>query len=153
MVNEKRLMYVDDFKKNMCSYCNTYLSEEPCEPNECWVCDVIAQTDTVDAVEVPPVKIGDKAFFIVNGKIYEAEICLISWCQFRRTGKTTELRGEVTKNHTVSARFSDWGKTVFTTKEEAEKVLYPCEYCFCGTYRSCDGCSYGERKEDGLQTV
>ena len=52
MADEKRLMYVDDFKKNMCSYCNLYLSEEPCEPNECWVCDVIAQTDTVDAVEV-----------------------------------------------------------------------------------------------------
>ena len=52
MANEKQLMYVDDFKKNMCSYCNLYLSEEPCEPNECWVCDVIAQTDTVDAVEV-----------------------------------------------------------------------------------------------------
>ena len=52
MANEKRLMRVDDFEKNLCHYCNTYMSEEPCEPNECWVHDVIAQTDTVDAVEV-----------------------------------------------------------------------------------------------------
>ena len=52
MANEKRLMCVDDFKKKLCHYCNTYMSDEPCEPGECWVYDVIAQTDTVDAVEV-----------------------------------------------------------------------------------------------------
>ena len=52
MADKRRLMCVDEFKKNLCHYCNTYMSEEPCEPNECWVHDVIAQTDTVDAVEV-----------------------------------------------------------------------------------------------------
>ena len=52
MANEKRLMCVENFKKNLCHYCNTYMSEEPCEPGECWVHDVIAQTNTVDAVEV-----------------------------------------------------------------------------------------------------
>jgi hypothetical protein len=52
MATEKRMMCVDEFKKNLCHYCNTYMSEEPCEPGECWVHDVIAQTDTVDAVEV-----------------------------------------------------------------------------------------------------
>ena len=52
MATEKRLMCVDEVKKNLCHYCNTYMSEEPCEPGECWVHDVIAQTDTVDAVEV-----------------------------------------------------------------------------------------------------
>lgn len=52
MADKKRLMCVDDFEKNLCHYCNTYMSEEPCEPGECWVHDVIAQTDTVDAVEV-----------------------------------------------------------------------------------------------------
>lgn len=52
MATEKRMMCVDVFKKNLCHYCNTYMSDEPCEPSECWVHDVIAQTDTVDAVEV-----------------------------------------------------------------------------------------------------
>ena len=99
----------------------------------------------VDAVEVPPVKIGDKAYFIINKKIYEAKICLITWSQYRYT-TTTEIRGEVQKGHTVSVNFSEWGKTVFATKVEAERKLYPCEYCFCGTYRSCEGCSYGERR-------
>ena len=49
---EKRLMSIDDFKRNLCHYCNTYMSDEPCEPGECWVYDVIAQTGSVDAVEV-----------------------------------------------------------------------------------------------------
>lgn len=52
MATEKRMMFVDVFKKNLCHYCNIYMSDEPCEPGECWVHDVIAQTDTVDAVEV-----------------------------------------------------------------------------------------------------
>ena len=57
MATEKRLMYVEDFEKNLCHYCNTYLSEEPCEPKECWVHDVIAQTDIVDAVPVDKIKL------------------------------------------------------------------------------------------------
>lgn len=77
---------------------------------------------TVDAVEVPPVKIGDTAYFIINKKIYEAKICLIAFTQFRYT-TDTEIRGEVQKNHSVSAKFSDWGKSVFATREEAEKAL------------------------------
>ena len=52
MATKKRLMNIDDFKRNLCHYCNTYMSDEPCEPGECWVYDVIAQTGSVDAVEV-----------------------------------------------------------------------------------------------------
>lgn len=102
---------------------------------------------TVDVVEVPPVKIGDTAYFIIKKNIYEAKICLITLSQYRYI-TTTEIRGEVQKYHSVSARFSDWGKTVFATKEEAERKLYPCEHCISGTYRSCEGCSYGERKDN-----
>lgn len=28
------------------------------------------------------------------------------------------------------------------------KVKNPCGHCFSGSYRGCDGCSYGEQKED-----
>lgn len=56
MATEKRLMSIDDFKRNLCHYCNTYMSDEPCEPGECWVYDVIAQTGSVDAVEVEKYK-------------------------------------------------------------------------------------------------
>lgn len=100
---------------------------------------------TVDAVVVPPLKIGDKAFFIIQNKIYEATISFLYW-QENQHGISSEIRGSVQQYSCVSAPFEEWGKTVFATKEEAEKVLYPCEYCFCGTYRSCEGCSYGERR-------
>ena len=141
MATERRLIDANAFLEH---WNKEYRHRFPCEMYKI----AIANFPTVDAVEVPPVKIGDTAFFVINGKIYEAVICFITWSQFRRTGVTDELRGEVQKNHTVSARFSDWGKTVFATKEEAERVLYPCEYCFCGTYRSCEGCSYGERRTE-----
>lgn len=52
MAEEMRLIDVGEFKKNLCHYCNTYMSEEPCEPGECWVHDVIASTDTEDAAPV-----------------------------------------------------------------------------------------------------
>ena len=78
--------------------------------------------ETVDAVEVPPVNIGDTAYFIINNKIYEAKIVLISWCQYRYT-TDTEIRGKVQRCYSVSARFSDWGKTVFSTRQVAETEL------------------------------
>ena len=83
---------------------------------------IVANQPTVDAVEVPPVKIGDTAYFIINKKIYEAEIVLISWCQ-NRYGATTEIRGEVQKNHTVSSSFFEWNKNVFAARQQAEEVL------------------------------
>ena len=115
MANEKRLMCVDDFKRNLCHYCNTYMSEEPCEPSECWVYDVIAQTDTVDAV-VLPCRIGDSVW-----------------------GIRKHNRGKEVKQGTVYQMFfgehmqlclcvknvcrGEWGKNVFATKEEAEAAL------------------------------
>ena len=97
------------------------------------------------AVELPPVKIGDEAYFIINGDIFRAKIHLIRF-DIRDTGIKGEIFGSVTSTSSVFADFDDWGKTVFATKAEAEKVLYPCETCFCGTYRGCEGCSYGRRE-------
>lgn len=82
----------------------------------------IDEAPAVDAVEVPPVKIGDTAYFIINKKIYEAVICFISWSQWSYT-TTSEIRGEVARYHTVSADFSDWNKSVFATMQQAEEAL------------------------------
>lgn len=106
----------------------------------------VNKTPLVNTIVCPPVNIGDKAYFIINKQLYEAEVCFLNHCQYR--GHTsTEIRGEVSPFHTVSAEWSDWNKTVFKTKEEAERVLYPCEHCISGTYRSCEGCSQN-KKED-----
>ena len=76
---------------------------------------------TVDAVMVPPVKIGDTAHFIINGQIYEAKICILQWYK-HPNGVIDEIRGDVVGG-SVGASFSDWGKTVFLTSEEAESAL------------------------------
>lgn len=112
-------------------------------------CDCVLVEDIQNApsVAVPPVNIGDTAYFIIDGDIYGAEICLISYCQ-RNDGIQTEIRGAVTSTHTVSARFNDWGTTVFATRRDAENVLFPCDTCLSGTYRSCDGCSYNRKKSE-----
>lgn len=115
MATEKRLMCVDDFKKNLCHYCNTYMSEEPCEPGECWVHDVIAQSDTLDAMEVP-CKIGDFVWAIRNFK-----------------GKKHPQRGVVSEMFfnkrmelIIVVKYvarGEWGKTVFATDKEAYAAI------------------------------
>ena len=75
MATEKRMMCVDVFKKNLCHYCNTYMSDEPCEPGECWVHDVIAQTDTVDAVEVVHGRWEDMSDKYDKGKDLRCSVC------------------------------------------------------------------------------
>ena len=75
-----------------------------------------------NVVELPPVKMGDTAFFVIDGRIYEAEICLMTWHQYRDY-TFTEIRGEVYPNHTVAASFEEFGKVVFLTREEAEEAL------------------------------
>lgn len=95
----------------------------------------------MDSIAIPPVEIGDTVFFIINHSIYEAKVCFMLW-QRNQFGEKSEIRGNC-PGGTVSASFEEWGKSVFRTREEAEKICYPCEYCFCGSYRSCEGCSWG----------
>lgn len=112
-------------------------------------CDCVLVEDMLKAtaITVPPVSIGEEAYFIINGGIYRAEICLIDYCQ-RKDSIQTEIRGAVSDSCTVSARFSDWGTTVFATRREAEEVLFPCDGCLSGTYRSCRGCSHNPKKSE-----
>lgn len=77
---------------------------------------------TASGAVVPPCKVGDTAYFIINGEIYKTTICYIQFCQ-RETGTITEIRGSINASHSVSAEFSEWGKTVFPTYKEAEQAL------------------------------
>lgn len=81
----------------------------------------IKKAPTVDAVMLPPVKVGDTAHFVINGQIYEATICILQWYK-HPSGVIDEIRGNVVGG-SVSASFSDFGKTVFLTREEAEAAL------------------------------
>ena len=73
-------------------------------------------------IHKPPVDIDDTVYFIINNDVYKATVCLISWTQYRGS-IVTEIRGEVTSFHTVSARWEDWNVTVFRNAEQAYSKL------------------------------
>ena len=77
----------------------------------------------VDAVEVPPVKIGDTAYFIIHGKIYKAEVYFIRWEHHKQYGIHSEISANVGQYSSVGSSFDDFGKTVFLTEEEAKVAL------------------------------
>ena len=70
----------------------------------------------MQSISVPPVKIGDTAFFVINGQVFEATVCFMQWI-CNRYGVKSEIRGEC-PGGSVSASFDDWGKTLFSNREE-----------------------------------
>lgn len=97
-----------------------------CVENELGHCVCEFHTDdapTVDAVEVPPIKIGDTAYFIINSKIYKADVYLIRWEHHKRYGIHSEISANVGPYSSVGASFDDFGKTVFLTEEAAKEAL------------------------------
>ena len=83
----------------------------------------IEEQPTVYAVELPPIKIGDTAYFIIGGKVFKAEVYFIRWEQHKIYGIHSEIYANVVPNYSVGASFNDFGKTVFLSKEEAEAAL------------------------------
>lgn len=73
-------------------------------------------------IHKPPVEIDDVVYFIIQGTIYRATVCLIQWTQYR-SHIVTEIRGEVCPFHTVSATWDEWNKVVFRTEERAQAML------------------------------
>ena len=73
-------------------------------------------------VVLPPAKVGDTAFFILGGKIYDAEIYFLKWEHHKHYGARGSILGECCVG-VAGADFSDFGKTVFLTREEAEAAL------------------------------
>ena len=85
--------------------------------------EVLAEHLLADGWIKPPCKIGDKVWYITNGKIDNAEVVCID-C--RNSGnhiiahKYTEETEEIKK---LCVYFSDVNKIVYLTKEEAENAL------------------------------
>lgn len=73
-------------------------------------------------IKKPPVEIDDTVYFIVNGQVYKATVCLLQWTQYRNH-IVTEIRGEVSPFHTVGATWDDWNVAVFRTEAEAVAKL------------------------------
>lgn len=108
----------------------------------------IGEAPAVDAV-VLPVKPGDVVWILNHKFAAEIEEIRITkdgvfavWVEHDKGPELTELWDD------GEFDIKEIGKTVFLTVEEWEKAMYPCEYCFSCTYRSCDGCGCGERRAD-----
>ena len=74
-------------------------------------------------IEKPPVEMDDTVYFVINGDVYKATVCLLQWTQYRGN-IITEIRGEVCPFHTVGAKWEDWNISVFKTEDEAVAKLY-----------------------------
>ena len=73
-------------------------------------------------VILPPIKIGDIAFFIIKNRIFEAKVYYMRWEHHRSFG----IRGDISAEcmgTCVGAPLFDFGKSVFLTREEAEAAL------------------------------
>ena len=77
----------------------------------------------VDAVILPPIKMKDTAFFIINGIIYEGTVRFMRWQHHEYCGIQSDITANVGAYTSVGASFDDFGKTVFLTREEAEAAL------------------------------
>ena len=73
-------------------------------------------------VVLPPVKVGDTAFFIINAAIYEGRIYYIRW-EHHSTFGIKGLMSADGLGGCVGAKLSDFGKKVFLSREEAEAAL------------------------------
>lgn len=83
----------------------------------------IADHLLANGVIVPPFKVGDKVWYITNGKIDNAEVVCID-C--RNSGNhiiAHKYIEETEETKKIYLFFSDVNKIVYLTKEEAEKAL------------------------------
>lgn len=117
--NENALVYLSDMADALASVsddttCPLHIAAQ--------IDQIVGLAEPVKAVVIPPVNIGDTAYFIIKGQIYIAKICYLHWSQ-NRHGVTSEIRGEVYQYHTVAASFDEWGKTVYSSYQEATDAL------------------------------
>lgn len=115
---------------------------------------LLTEAESVDAVEVK-CKVGDYVYALWEAPvklkyiIYCAEVKEIR-ISIRNCRLTTTyiLEPIMYRGRRREYRDEDFGTLVFKEEEDAERKLYPCEHCISGTYRSCEGCSIAERKDN-----
>lgn len=145
-----RLIDADELlKKHTCDVYGAY--DDSCMVQAVFV-PYIKGAPTVDAVEVK-CKVGDLVYALWEAPvklkyiIYCAEVKEIRISKRNCRLTTTYILEPIDyRGHRKEYRDEDFGSLVFKDKEDAERKLYPCEHCISGTYRSCEGCSYAERK-------
>lgn len=81
--------------------------------------EIIANDLIANGVIVPPVKVGQNGYWITS-----SGVMLVTFDKvLLSVGNEWKVRGRYFVKEIVYFRFEDFGKTVFLTKEEAEKAL------------------------------
>ena len=91
-----------------------------------WLCDIEARKADyllASGVIVPPCKVGDTVFMIKDEKIYDGTVRFLRWESHKDRGVRSDMLANPTPYFAIGASFDDFGKTVFLTKEEAERAL------------------------------
>lgn len=114
----------------------------------------IDKAPTVDAVEIRA-NVGDYVYALWEAPvklkyiIYCAEVKEIRIAMRNCRLTTTYVLEPIDyRGRRREYRAEEFGTLVFKDEADAERKLYPCEHCISGTYRSCEGCSYGERRTE-----
>ena len=106
----------------------------PMEEAEKLICEQIADYLLANGVIVPPVKVGDKVYVLEYCTCYN-DYSIYEHCHHRRTKATKwiDMVRVPTKHHTKCLKlferpfkwdyYSKLGKTVFLSREDAEKAL------------------------------
>lgn len=125
------------------------------------VMEYIDEAPTVDAIPIP-CKLGQMIYEVVHVKNGMVSHINPMKCVGIHVGDFPDHRGHKRKSYLVVTHptsdllgrvpLDKIGKTVFLTKEAAERAAYPCKYCISGTYRSCEGCSHAGRKNDEVHS-
>lgn len=151
-----KLIDADDLLEQMLNHYEVGNRAQNDTMDEC--CLMVRNAPAADAIPIP-CKLGQIIYEVVL--LRDKRVSHINQMKVVgiHTGDFPDLRGHKRKSYLVVTHptsellgrvpFDKIGKTVFLTKEDAERAAFPCECCFSGTYRNCEGCSYGERKTDG----
>lgn len=110
-----------------CEMCPYSYADRACTQH---ISELIADMMLSKGVIASPVKVGDYVYTIKGAYCKEPKYCTVSKplrvneisIKHKRDGKDTIMRGFITENGTRYS-FDNIGKTVFLTKEEAEKEL------------------------------
>ena len=110
-----------------CEMCPYSYADKACVRH---ISELTADMMLSKGVLAPPVKVGDYVYTIKGAYYKEPKFCRVSEplkvneisIKYKRDGKDTIMRGFITENGTRYS-FDNIGKTVFLTKEEAEKEL------------------------------
>ena len=85
-----RLGDLDRLAERMCDICNTYHSEEPCEPSDCIFYNSVAIAPTIDAV--PVVRCRDCKYAYINSFSSASGVALCSHWTNKAAGAQIVVR-------------------------------------------------------------